>query len=383
MPPESPRVLLATPPHVPSDDLRELLSQGGFEVISCHVGTGDRLDFPAYSAIVLVVGSVLAPAAAQTRLWKAEMEEDAVPIIWVLPFESGELTVAGLDAGAEAVLARPVDPAVLGATLRAMVRVRRQFRELAGRAAEVREVNHELQRAYSQIDAAIEMTRKIQRALLPRQIPELERVRFFLHHRSRSRVGGDLYDIARLDESHVGFWLADPGGPGSPAGGLLGLVVKQAIRGKEITDAGYRLVPPDEVLQNVNRELLQIELEPSPLVGFAYGQLDWQTGRVAVSRGGLPAPVYLPASGPAETWVGPGAFLGSFSAEFPTQWGHLRPGDRLLLVTDGGADAIPWATIVENHRDASGQAFADAIALEVLSHATEPDDLTVLVIEAM
>ena len=363
-----PLVFLAAPPHAPADDLRGLLADAGFAVELHPVGTGDRLDFAAASAIVLVVGSVLAPAAAQTRLWKAEMRDDAVPVLWVLPFESQELTVAGLNAGADAVLARPVDPAVLAAHVRALARGQGVVRELAGRAAEVRELNEQLQRAYTHIGATAELTLRVRRMFLPTKLPDIEGVRFAVHH-----VGGAVFDVVRLDESHVAFWLADPT---SAAGELLGFVVIQAITGKEIDATGYRLRPPEEVLHRVNRALIGLELDPPPLVSCVYGVLNVTTGQVAVSRGGLPPPVCLPANAPAETWVGPGAFLGSFDAEFPPRDGTLYPGDRLILATHAGA-----ATTVGLHRTRSGTAFAEAVAGELRAVGCDPDQLTVLVVE--
>lgn len=363
-----PLVFLATPPLAPADDLRELLADSGFAVELHPVGTGDRLDFGSASVIVLVVGSVLAPAAAQTRLWKAEMRDDAVPILWVLPFESQELTIAGLNAGADAVLSRPVEPAILAAHVRALARARSLTRELAGRVTESRELNEQLQKAHAHIDATIELTRRVRRTLLPKKLPEIDGVRFAIHH-----IGNAIFDVMRLDETHIGFWLADPT---SAAGELLGFVVKQSLIGKEIEGTGYRLFSPDEVLQRVNRALIGLELDPPPLVSCAYGLLNVQTGRVTMSRGGLPPPVCLPANEPAETWVSPGAFLGSFDTEFPAREGTLQAGDRLILATHPGA-----ATTVGLHRARTGNAFAEAVAGELRAIGCDPDELTVMVVE--
>jgi hypothetical protein len=366
--PARPLVFLAAPPHAPADDLRGLLADAGFAVEIHPVGTGDRLDFGSASAIVLVVGSVLAPAAAQTRLWKAEMRDDAVPVLWVLPFESQELTIAGLNAGADAVLSRPLDPAVLAAHVRALARARAVTRGLADRAADTRELNEQLRAAHGRIDATIDLTRRVRRTLLPTQLPQIPSVRFAIHH-----VGGAIFDVTGLDEHHVAFWLADPS---SAAGELLGFAVKHGIVGKEFERTGVRLLAPDEVLRRVNRTLIGLDLDPPPLVSCAYGLLNVQTGRVEVSRGGLPPPVYLPANDPAESWAGPGAFLGSFDAEFPAREGTLQPGDRLILATHPGA-----VTTAGLHRARTGTAFAEAVAGELRAVGCDPDELTVLVVE--
>ena len=389
MPPTSPTVVLAAPLQVSTADLREFLADAGYTVTEVPLGTHERVDFAQVAAVVVAAGETLAFAAAQTRLWRVEMGDHPVPIVWVLPFASADLTVSGLDAGADVVLTRPVDPCVFAAQLRAALRSRDQARGLLARAAEARQLNGQLQRAYAEIDRAFDLARRVQRAWQPRTLPAVDTIRFGVHHRPRSRVGGDIYDVCRLDEEHVGFWLADVGGPGTPAGGLLGLVVRQAVVLKEIHANGYRLIPPDEVLTRVNRELLALDLDPPALVGMACGQVNTRTGRVTVARGGLPLAVHVTATGngiSTDMWAGPGPHLGAYEAEFPPQCGHLAAGDRLLLMTDGVrpvGDPDPLPDILARHAGLSAQAFAEAVVRDSLGFVAEPDDCTLLMAEGV
>jgi serine phosphatase RsbU (regulator of sigma subunit) len=376
--------VLAASPQVSTDDVRAFLHDTGCRITEVILGTHERLDCAKTQIVVTTLGETLAFAAAQTRLWRAEMGDYPIPILWVLPYPSAELTVNGLDAGADACLARPLDPAVFTAQLRALLRNQQRGARLQCRAAEVRQLNAQLQHAYNDIDRAYDLTRRVQRALLPRRLPCVDAIRFAVHHRPRSRVGGDLYDVVRLDEHHVGFWLADVGGPGNPAGGMLGLVVKQAIQMKEIHPGGYRLVPPDEVLTRVNRELLALDLDPPALAGIVCGQLDTRTGKVTLARGGLPPALYLPNAGGIETWNGPGSHLGAYEADFGLQYGQIEPGERLMLFTDGAQparDPDPLPEIVSRHAGLLGQTFTDAVVQDLLQLVHDPDDLTMLVVE--
>ncbi|MCZ2344039.1 MAG: SpoIIE family protein phosphatase [Bacteroidales bacterium] len=380
----SPQAVLAAPPQVPTDDIREFLRGAECVVKEVILGTHERIDFSRSHLIVIVVGETLAFAAAQTRLWRAEMGDRSIPILWLLPFSSPELTVTGLDAGADTCLARPLDPAVFAAQIRAMLRHQHCLTRLWSRAAEARQLNEQLQQAYHAMDQAYDLTRRVQRSLLPRRLPVMDGIRFAVHYRPRSRVGGDLYDVVRLDEYHVGFWLADVGGPGSPASGMLGLIVKHAIQMKEIHQGGYRLVPPDEVLTRVNRELLALELDPPALAGVICGQLDTRTGAVALARGGLPPTLYQTNAGTMETWNGPGSHLGAYEADFILQFGKIGPGERLLLFTDGAKltqEPDPLPSIVNRHAQLTGQAFTDAVVHDLLQLVHNPDDLTLLVVE--
>jgi len=384
-----PTVLLSGPPQSPADDLRRSLTAAGFAVADHLLGAAPAVDFAPVALAVVEVGERADVAAAQTRRWRAELGDRTVPVLWVLPFPSAEIAAAGLDAGADACLARPLEPAVFVAQVRAMVRAGATAARVAGRAAEARLLGEQLQKAYAQLDRELEMARRVQRTFLPRALPEVGAVRFAVCHRPRSRVGGDFYDVRRLDEGHVGFFLGDVLGTGSAAGSLLGVFVKQSAELKEITGNRYRLVPPDEVLSRVNRELIGLGLDDPPLVALLVGLVDTNDGSLVVARAGLPAPVHVPAGGEPENWVMPGPFLGTADTTCPPLHARLAPGDKLVIGTDGtrpdgnpapgGTDRLTEAAV--RHRDLTGQAFADAVARELLPHVRHPDDFTLLVVE--
>src|SRR5262249_36855310 len=139
----------------------------------------------------------------------------------------------------------------------------------------------------------------------------------------------------RLDEAHIGFYLGDVMAHGSAAGSLLSVFVKQSVKMKEIAANRYRLIPPDEVLVNVNRELIGLGLEEPPLVAMLCGVLNFKTGDVKVARAGGPPPVKVPATGEPDTWSVPGPFLGTADTSYLNVIGQLSPGDKLVIGSDG------------------------------------------------
>jgi sigma-B regulation protein RsbU (phosphoserine phosphatase) len=236
---------------------------------------------------------------------------------------------------------------------------------------DARRRNLELRAAYAEIDLGIEMARRVRRLLVPAKLPEVGPVRLAVHHRPRPRAGCVLYDAVRIDENRVGVWVAEAGGSAVTAG-WVGVAVKHAANG---------LGSPADVLDRVNRALLDLGLDPPPLVGMVCALIDARTGEVAVSRGGVPPPVRVPADGPADVWVGPGPFLGAFDADYPSETKVLRPGEKLLLRTgtpDADADPVPPAAV--RHRPLSGSAFADAVARDV-GMLADGDELTLVVVE--
>ena len=51
-------------------------------------------------------------------------------------------------------------------------------------------------------------------------------MQFHTLFRPASHVSGDLYDVMRLDEDHIGFYMADAVGHGMPAA-LLTMFIKR------------------------------------------------------------------------------------------------------------------------------------------------------------
>src|SRR5262249_26083696 len=146
--------------------------------------------------------------------------------------------------------------------------------------------------------------------------------------------GGDFYDVFRLDEQHLGFYVADAMGHGVPAS-LLTIFVKKGVRAKEIFGQQYRLIPPAEVLARLNHELVEQALSENPFITMVYFLFNHQTGTLSFARSGHPYPLYLPASGEPCLWQVTGSLLGVFETDFPMQTMTLKPGDKVVLYTDG------------------------------------------------
>ena len=197
---------------------------------------------------------------------------------------------------------------------------------------------------FDKIDEELRMALKIQREFLPKSLPQLEGLSFDVLWRPASYVSGDIYDVQRLDEQHVGIFIADAVGHGVPAA-LMTIYIKQSMLTRQITPgvgAGYRIVPPGEALAGLNRAMIQQDAGAASLGTAAYGVLNTATQRLTVARAGHPAPLLLRGDGQTQ-WLEPdGAMLGIFPEEvFEEQTFDLADGDRLLLYSDGFEVAFP------------------------------------------
>jgi sigma-B regulation protein RsbU (phosphoserine phosphatase) len=381
-------LLLSRSPDQQASELFHELTKREFAIIDHELGSAPAVELGSFEVAVIDVGGKADAAVAQTKRWRAELGDILLPIVWVLPGTSVEMTARGLEAGADVVLTHPLEETVLLAQIRAGTRLRFIGARVAARANEARLLGEQLQKVYRQIDRELDAARRIQRANLPQIFPTLGSARFYVSHRPRNRIIGDFFDVRLLDENHIGFFLGDVVGSGG-AGSLTGLFAAQCVTMKMLAVNDYRRIPPGEVLSHVNRELLGLGLEDGPLVAMLVGILHTTTGELSLARAGMPHPLYIPRAGVPQSWAIPGPFLGTSDASYPTITKVLQPGDRLAIGTDGirpHGDPVPvekdeLLDVVSRYRNTLGQGFVDAVAGDLLAGVRHSDDFTLLCLE--
>jgi serine phosphatase RsbU (regulator of sigma subunit) len=208
---------------------------------------------------------------------------------------------------------------------------------------------------------------RLQRDFMPRELPELGDARFGVLFRPASWVSGDIYDIFRLDETHVGFYVVDAVGHGMPAA-LLTMFIRRALQTKRITGNSYHIIPPDQAMAQLNADICQEDLSGSQFCTAVYCVLDTERGELTYARAGHPEPLLVRANGNTELLKASGDLLGVFpEGQYEAHTITLDPGDRVVLYTDGAEDALR-----EPFADPSAQPFADMMQPYIRLHR---DDL--------
>jgi len=383
------RILLCADEPSLVDDLRLLLEKAGHCVQGQPLSQPEPEDLATYH-LVLVDGSRARSEALQLcRRLRGRLAETFLPIIFTTREQAPENRLTALESGADAFLLQPFTAAELLAQVQALLRLKAVHDRLADKSAEIVRVNKRLQQAYQQIDHELELARRIQQSFLPQSLPEVPRASFAVHYQPCGRVGGDFYDVFRLDENHIGLYVADAMGHGVPAS-LLTIFLKKGIRAKEIFGQQYRLVPPSEVLQRLNRDLIDQELSENPFITMIYGLFNWREGKLQFARAGHPHPLHLPANGDPEVWQVNGSLLGVFETEFAIQTRQLQPGDKVLFYTDGTDTASfddhpPGFASLQacalRHRALPIHDLVERLSWDLFRQAKQPDDFTLLGLE--
>jgi sigma-B regulation protein RsbU (phosphoserine phosphatase) len=251
--------------------------------------------------------------------------------------------------------------------------------------ARAREDARELARTSAELAATL------QESLLPPELPAVTGLSLAarcLPGRGGALVGGDFYDIFPLPGGRWGAMIGDVVGHGARAATLAALA-RYTVRTLAVLERS-----PRRVLTGLSDTVLARD-EPERFLSAVYLTTK-STARgidVRLARGGHPAPLVRRADGTVETVDAPGALLGCMDDPGVKDIRlTLRPGDLLLLYSDGVTEA--------RHGDAEftdarlrallamtvpvAQVVVDAIVQAVLSHSRDDlaDDVTALVLLA-
>ena len=212
--------------------------------------------------------------------------------------------------------------------------------EVANKELEV--ANKELETYYHSAEQELRMARRIQHALLPKDLPELEGWQIAYHYQPAREVGGDFYDFLRFEDGQVGLVIGDVSGKGMAAA-LVMANTQSVLRAV----ARRRGITPGQVLEEAN-ELMCAYIPPNTFVTCFYGVLEPKSGRLVYANAGHDLPYLRRRYDDAEEIRARGMPLGLMPGMLYEEGeAVLAVGDDLLFYSDG---------LVEAH-DPTGEMF--------------------------
>ncbi len=180
----------------------------------------------------------------------------------------------------------------------------------------------------------LQLARDLQSRLLPPAELAGEGYRVAARNLAARVVAGDFYDVFRLADGAVGLTVADVAGKGMAAS----LIMASAKARLPLLAADR---PAEETLRELNR-VLAAELSAREFVALAFARFDPSSGALTLANAGLPDPYLLRRDEPPRPLAVPGPRLPlGVRREVPYEVLQisLQPGDRLLMLTDGLAEA--------------------------------------------
>lgn len=188
------------------------------------------------------------------------------------------------------------------------------------------------------MERELKVAQRIQRTLVLLTGIEAEGWEIASDYRPARSIGGDFFDVFPiLDPTrprHLGIVIADVSGKGISAAILMAFV-RPVMR-----SALDRSGDPVMALELTNRILVD-ERRTGLFVTILAGVLNLDTGVFTFANAGHEMPLLVPADGSGPRWIESGGpLVGMFGRlNLTAETLAIHPGDRLLLYTDGIADA--------------------------------------------
>lgn len=246
------------------------------------------------------------------------------------------------------------------------------------------QINHRL------VTHELEIARGIQRALLPKQLPQLRGFGLAGFCESARHVGGDFYDAVQVDENSALLVIADVMGKGVPAA-MFAAILRSVLRG-----APELVNQPAALMSRVNQTLFDELSEVEMFITVQLAFIDVQTRELIIaSAGHCPALLFSPKSAKPQLISPEGMPLGILRYTIFTEENVKLPvGSRLVLYTDGITESRNASGHMSGHEqltkwladtgiNKSAEALKDSIAARLCAfqeNTAPTDDQTFLIL---
>ena len=244
----------------------------------------------------------------------------------------------------------------------------------------------EEQRAKERMEEELDVARRIQHSLMPRELPQEGWFVVCGSSESSHQVGGDYYDVVAIGPETWSLVVADVSGKGVSSALLASFLQGAFLSASSTTD-----IP--EVLSRINT-FLSARSEHGKYATMFYSKLD-SAGHLTYANAGHCAPLLVSKTGEIEKLEATSMPVGLVAgAPFVLAHRDLAPGDRIVLYTDGVTEAQNEAgdffgrkRLREAVQSAGGADCAELHAtiqsaiLDFTAGAEQADDLTLVVVE--
>ncbi len=238
-----------------------------------------------------------------------------------------------------------------------------------------------------------ESAAQILRSLMPAVPPQVENIGLSWKFIPCKKMGGDIFNVFKIDEEHLAVFMLDVSGHGVCAA-MVASSVSQLLR----PQAGFlvkdnRIVHPGGVLKALDQEY------PMERFGryftICYLILDIRSGSLKYSSAGHPPPLLLHKDGSLEALEKGGSIIGLGEVTpFEEEEKLLRPGEKVFVYTDGVLEYQNesgefygrgrFGSQLRNMKDAPVAKILDSVEEALMdfgNHAPPQDDITIMGIE--
>ncbi len=200
--------------------------------------------------------------------------------------------------------------------------------KITERTEELSAAYERLNRAYGQIQADLNLAKRIQKRLMPENFNSIEGLDMIVHYYPMADIGGDIYDITQLHPGYVRVFLADAIGHGIQAALITMIIKSEYEKVKTIEDSR-------ELLEWLNRSFTDLYISLNAFFSCIIIDIDIPNKKLVFSSAGHPDQIHVSGDS-VEKLKHTGRLVGiKRDTRFDCVERSLKTGDKILLYTDG------------------------------------------------
>lgn len=183
------------------------------------------------------------------------------------------------------------------------------------------------------LDKELQVASEIQNLLIPQEIPQSTYLEIAAEYIPCKEVGGDFYDIIKLDENRFIFVVADVSGKGIP-GALVVSNMQATLRA--FLEYSDDLLP---VVSRLNEAIIR-QTTTDRYITFFIGLYDHKKSKLAYINAGHNPPLLINKKGNMQELKTGGIFIGFMPWEYEIDEIPFNKDDTLVMYTDGLVEAM-------------------------------------------
>ncbi|MBC8523648.1 serine/threonine-protein phosphatase [PVC group bacterium] len=243
-----------------------------------------------------------------------------------------------------------------------------------------------LQEDIDKINEELNSAASLQKEFISSDTSPLHGMHFNALWRPTGVVSGDIYDITKLGDNHISFFIADAIGHGMPAA-LLSVVLSKTLSSCRTTHEG-EFTEPCKVLKVLNEALLDRNGTNARFATAIYGIIDCKTRSLTLAGAGHPPALWIQSNNKTTLLDSKGPLLGVFTDEsFVQETVTLGDNDRVVFYSDGFEEVLTANSTTSDlptHLQAicnfgmKNDNIIESVSNYLNQNAQQTDDLTML-----
>lgn len=306
-----------------------ILKEAGYRVIEAEDGQDavkKSLDTPVDLALMDIMMPNMDGYEACGRM-KEDPQTQDIPVIFLSAKSETRDKIMGLETGGADYVTKPFDKGEV------LARVRSQLR--------IRGLTREVMEKQKHLDNDLKVAAGIQQSLLPtREVPGKSSLKWAWRFKPCDEIGGDIFNIMRLDGNRYAVYMLDVSGHGVPSA-LVTVSASQMLQPHtnilvrhDSEGSGNEIIAPVHVVKRLDREYPMERFDK--YFTLVYMLIDTKRGLVTYSNAGHPPPLLIRTDGTVKALEKGGPMIGLNGAlPFEEEEVPFGPGDRIILYTDG------------------------------------------------